>query len=659
AKVYGDYRGRKCYEYFMGNASICNGCGVSIALQTKKITVTEEILFKENNRHIQVTSIPFQDSKSGEWLAAEVNVDITDRKLLEDNLKENWDIQNSINQILKISLEEMKLENILEKILDIIFQTKYIRDFYKCSIFLTDRTKPGLLFLKASRNALDNKTFQNCELLEFGKCLCGKCAAEKKMIYKSSMDEDHYFKMEGAFDHAHYCFPILNKDDAKGVLNFVIPKNTEIQESQIQFLFAVSDIISNIVTGKWNDEELALKTNLTQKYAKEIQESYMMLKQTQQQLILSDKMAAIGTLSAGIAHEINNPVAYIKGNIITLEKYMNGMLKLINEFLSLSNNNSFGAELKKLAAESDLNFISSDIPELIKETKEGVEKVITIVKSMKSFIRKGKDGIEKADINKILENSLVIAKSQIKNKIRIEKKLAVLPEIPCYSNQIEQVFLNLIINSVQAIGKEGIIKIETFAENDKIIIKIQDTGSGIPAHLINKIFEPFFTTKEVGKGTGLGLSIVYDIISNHGGEITVESKPDEGTVFKISLPTHNVAKKKRILIVEDNENIKGLLFDLLKTTYNVKCACDGFEAGKLVYDFIPDAILLDIMLPGINGMDICEMLRKDAVFKNIIIIAVTASIHTDAEFFKAGFNAVIRKPFSIEEILKTLEKLLE
>ena len=248
------------------------------------------------------------------------------------------------------------------------------------------------------------------------------------------------------------------------------------------------------------------------------------------QLIQSDKLAAIGTLAAGVAHEINNPIGYINSNLNSMNKY----LAKISQFSEM---------IKKHDASkwSEMQEMLSDFGDAVNESIEGANRVKKIVTDLKTFSRIDRSERALAIINDGIESTLNIVWNEIKYTCKVEKEFGNLPLLYCIPNQLNQVFLNILINAGQAIsGKQGLIKIKTWSDENNIYISIEDNGMGIPEENLKRIFEPFFTTKEVGKGTGLGLSLAYDIIKKHKGHIGVESKIGVGTIFTVTLPRKGV-----------------------------------------------------------------------------------------------------------------------
>lgn len=264
------------------------------------------------------------------------------------------------------------------------------------------------------------------------------------------------------------------------------------------------------------------------------------LEAAQNQLLQSEKMAAIGQLAAGVAHEINNPIGFVNSNLQSLQDYNNKLLKLLNFYQKLTHKIGsapyFTLE-QDMLKRYQFEFICSDLPDLIRESIEGLDRVAVIVKSLKSFSHVDSSEWQYANVIEGIENTLKIAANQIKYKAVVLRNFQDnLPELYCQPMPLNQVFLNLLVNAAQAIEERGEISIDVSASDAEFIIVIRDTGSGIAASDLRKIFEPFYTTKPVGTGTGLGLSLSYSIVQKHKGEIKVSSLLGEGTAFTVILP---------------------------------------------------------------------------------------------------------------------------
>lgn len=266
------------------------------------------------------------------------------------------------------------------------------------------------------------------------------------------------------------------------------------------------------------------------------------LKQAQVQLMQSEKMASIGILAAGVAHEINNPIGYIQSNLGALASYITNLLAILDAYekaeISLSDKREFFAGVTKLKQSADLVYLKRDVVALLAESHEGVDRVKHIVQNLKNFSRvDAEEEWRQEDIHHGLDSTLSVVWNELKYKCEVIKEYGELPLVECLLPQLNQVFMNLLINAAQAIETRGMITIRTEARNnDQVIIEIADSGKGIPAEHLNRIFDPFFTTKPVGKGTGLGLSVSFSIIQKHHGKLEVESQPGKGTLFRVILP---------------------------------------------------------------------------------------------------------------------------
>jgi two-component system, NtrC family, sensor kinase len=270
-------------------------------------------------------------------------------------------------------------------------------------------------------------------------------------------------------------------------------------------------------------------------------------------LIHSEKMTTIGIMAAGVAHEINNPISYVKGNMSAISKYIPSITKLIKKYEDLSRRvqeknqyNSQLAAIKELRKDHKIDFILEDITGLANESLEGADRIKNIVNDLSIFARVDDSELTRVNINDSLDITLNIIKNEIKYNVKIIKNYGVLPLALCFPGKISQIFMNVLVNAGQAIKEQGAITITTSHINnrqqdteDMIEIIISDTGCGIEKQNLTKIFNPFYTTKPIGKGTGLGLSITYDLINAHGGTITAKSEIGIGSSFTIKLPISN------------------------------------------------------------------------------------------------------------------------
>ena len=264
------------------------------------------------------------------------------------------------------------------------------------------------------------------------------------------------------------------------------------------------------------------------------------LEQAKGQLLQSEKMAAIGQLAAGVAHEINNPIGFINANLSALKKQADDLLHVIGTYELaepvLAGNAELMAAISQAKATADLDFVQEDMTNLINESLEGVHRVKKIVDNLKDFSRVDTAEWQHANLENGLESTLNIVWNELKYKAEVRKIYAGLPEIECIASQLNQVFMNLMVNAAHAIAERGVITLRTGFDANAVWVEIEDDGVGIPPENLKRIFEPFFTTKPVGKGTGLGLSLAYGIVRLHQGALDVRSEPGQGAIFRVTLP---------------------------------------------------------------------------------------------------------------------------
>jgi signal transduction histidine kinase len=258
------------------------------------------------------------------------------------------------------------------------------------------------------------------------------------------------------------------------------------------------------------------------------------------QLLQSEKMASIGQLAAGIAHEINNPIGYVYSNLGTLEKYVQDtfrMIELYEQAEDAITDPEMRNRIQTAKKNLDLAFLKTDLHSLMDESKEGIVRVKVIVQNLKDFSHTGAaDEWHFANLRNGLDSTLLIVNNEIKYKADVVKEYADIPDVECLYSQLNQVFMNLLVNAAHAIQEHGTITVRTGVEGEGVWVDISDTGQGIPPENMQKIFDPFFTTKPVGQGTGLGLSVSYGIVQKHHGRMEVNSQVGKGSTFRVWLP---------------------------------------------------------------------------------------------------------------------------
>lgn len=275
------------------------------------------------------------------------------------------------------------------------------------------------------------------------------------------------------------------------------------------------------------------------RHSQELSQAYSRLKASQGQLIQSEKMASLGQMVAGLAHEINTPLGYVRNNVELVGAALRSAgyaLDILNRVASTTETPEPLAEACRHALTFEQDYGLEDTTGLLEDTLYGVQQISELVANLKTFSRLDQAKLAAISIADSLDSALMIARHLLKSRIEIIKEYGETPLVECSPSQINQVFLNLLTNAAQAIPGNGRIAVRTYVENAYVVASLQDTGVGMGPELIKRIFDPFFTTKDVGQGTGLGLSISYQIIKQHGGYIRVASKPGKGTRFAIGLP---------------------------------------------------------------------------------------------------------------------------
>lgn len=330
----------------------------------------------------------------------------------------------------------------------------------------------------------------------------------------------------------HAPFPIRSQHETLGLLVFGYPDGSIVSrfEGTVELLEVVGYLFANVLVRReieklLNEYSMNLE-RMVQERTQDLNVAYETLKQTQSQLVQAGKMASIGQLAAGIAHEINNPVGFVKSNLHSL-----------GETVRILRQRGCGQSEDLL----------EEIDEIIVDSTEGLRRIDSIVKNLRTFSRMDGGQTALANVNELIDTTLSVINNEIKYKATVRREYGELPEIYCSRDRLNQVFVNILVNAAQAIETHGEITIRTGYDEERVLVEISDTGSGIREEDIERIFDPFFTTKDIGDGTGLGLSIVYDIIKAHKGTIAVDSTVGQGTTFTISLPINPSMVKSAIM----------------------------------------------------------------------------------------------------------------
>ncbi|MCP3136836.1 PAS domain S-box protein [Pyxidicoccus xibeiensis] len=391
-------------------------------------------------------------------------------------------------------------------------------------------------------------------------------------------------------------------------------------------------------------------------------------RQLQARLTLADRLASVGTLAAGIAHEINNPLAFVLSNLGFLAE----------EFRhSLPPGDGAAALQARLKGEPDLG----EWKEVLHEACEGAERVRQIVRQLKTFSRPDEERVQPLDMHSVLESVSMMAANEIRHRAQLRREYGDIPPVMANEGKLSQVFLNLVVNAAQAIPEGAAhrheIRLATRRDGaGRVVVEVQDTGVGIPRDVMDRIFDPFFTTKPVGVGTGLGLSICHSIISGLGGDITVESEPGKGTTFRVMLPTTEPepraapapaearaakgSRKGRVLVVDDEPAVGRVLQRILRE-HQVEVANSGRQALELLgRGPEPDAVLCDVMMPDLTGRDVYEAVRREHSGLEGRFVFVSGGAFTTGarEFLGSIPNLLLEKPFDESRVRHVVEELV-
>ena len=383
-------------------------------------------------------------------------------------------------------------------------------------------------------------------------------------------------------------------------------------------------------------------------------------KKIEKQLFQAQKMEALGTLVAGIAHEINNPISLILFNLPLLNNMWTDLLPILVA-------HSAHAPLQKYGGLT-FDFIKDNLPRMISDMEMAANRVTRIVAGLKDFSRKS-NVYEKSEvhINQAVENATRLAGATLKNcQATLKLELAShLPPLLANMQSLEQIILNLIINAIQSIVHgNGIVSIKTALrkEDGCVAIEVTDNGRGVNPAVAEKIFDPFVTDRQADGGTGLGLSVTYNLIKAHNGDIFFKSKPDGGTTFTVVLPTTAKRKMAKIMVVDDDSGFRSLLIHSLskKTESVVEGFANGAEALIRLGSFPPDLLILDMFMPQIDGLGVCRAIKNELGLEKMKVIIVTGfPEHPNLyEASRMGFTKIFTKPLAIEKFIEAVRETL-
>jgi signal transduction histidine kinase len=345
------------------------------------------------------------------------------------------------------------------------------------------------------------------------------------------------------------CVPLQAKGRGLGVLTVIAREPGRFGPTDLELIAAVANHVALAIDkaesfrtieelSRGLEEKVRVRTEQLRAANEELQAAYRELQAAQLQLIQREKMASVGQLVAGVAHELNNPIGFVASNAATLEDFVGRLRAMLESYRSRgaalpeADRRALGEEWQARKVDYALRYLDS----MILGIREGADRTRKIVRDLRIFARGDDDVRQPVDLHEELESSLTLLGHLLKDRVVVERKYGDLPAVECVRSQIDQVLLNILANAAQAIQGPGTITIETRREDDRAVVAVRDSGPGIAPEIIGRIFDPFFTTKPVGEGSGLGLSLSYEIVKKHGGQIGADSRPGQGATFTVTLP---------------------------------------------------------------------------------------------------------------------------
>ncbi|MES2091378.1 MAG: ATP-binding protein [Pseudomonadota bacterium] len=367
--------------------------------------------------------------------------------------------------------------------------------------------------------------------IAMGQGILGRVAQSgQPILINGTLDAAQTSRPQGAtarhVPSSSMCWPLLIKGHNIGVLSMNrFEAHQPFEDRDLQRGSIMANMLALVIENLRMHREQQQRISDLSELNRQMAEMNRKLADTQTQLIQNEKMASIGQLAAGVAHEINNPIGFVTSNLRMLGTYMAQLLQRASD-----------AQAGQ-ARDEDLEYLKEDVPTLLAETRDGLERVRRIVQDLRDFSRvDSSEQWEQADLNAALMSTVNVGLTEFKPRVSVECAFGELPPVQCLLSQLNQVFLNVILNAAQAIETAGMIHLRTGCEGPLAWVEVEDTGCGIPPENIDRIFEPFFTTRPIGKGTGLGLSLAYSIVQKHHGHIEIRSALGQGSCFRITLP---------------------------------------------------------------------------------------------------------------------------
>lgn len=572
-----------------------------------------------------------------EKINVKLALEVVERQRAEDEIKKSYENQTVINSILKLSLQDIPLDELFNIVIDTILSLSWLSTEGKASFFFVEDV-PNVLVLKAE-NGFPNQIRTHCANVPFGRCVCGLAASSREIQFASHCDERHSIRYDNMHPHGHYSVPILLENRSIGVICVYLPHGHHYDPKEVEVLASVANTLAGIIQRKMIT---AQKNKL------------------QSQLRQSQKMEAIGTLAGGIAHDFNNILSPIFGY----------------------------AELATYHTHDPVS-LQRDLEQILQSAERAKE----LVKQILTFSRRSDQELKPLRVQLILKEVLKLLRSSLPTTIEIQQDINPDCEpIVADPTQIHQVVMNLCTNAYHAMREAGgilaisLVSMELSPEDvdskvnlqsgSYLKLTISDTGSGMTKDILERIFEPYYTTKVKGDGTGLGLAVVHGIVNNLKGDITVYSKPGEGTTFNVFMPIvaaiSATAQKQvmsplptgneKILLVDDDEAIANMTKELIEQFgYKVTALTNSLETLH-TFEKDPnhfDLVITDMTMPNITGAELSKRILAIRPDMPIIICTGFSELMNEEKAKAIGIRDYVIKPFLKADLARSIRKTLD
>jgi signal transduction histidine kinase/CheY-like chemotaxis protein len=613
--LWGEVEGQICHDVVPGLDDLMAGCPLNEA--QVEGPVEREIFDEARGAWLQVSVFPMAGEDNDDPVYLHIIRDVTrqrnDGNELRRSLEHHWALSEILQALQRASTPRETLEIVIDRILAL----SWVGLTTTAAGFLVE----GEMLRMVARRNISPELDRSCSRVPRGRCLCGSVAQSGETLVSSAMGEDHTIRLPAMEDHGHVVLPLKHPDRVLGVLNFYLPAGAVLSEHQQTFLENAASVAAVVL------HRLQLQSRMLQ----------------------ADRMASMGLLAAGVAHEINNPLTYATIN-----------LESIGQALQVGSPPPSPEELGLW----------------LREATHGLQRVHRLVGELKSFSRVEEEQREPVDLNGIIQGAVNMSSSELKHRARVALELGEIPAVLGSRGRLSQVFLNLLINAAQAMEEPDAagnqVRVRTWAEEERVLAEVQDTGQGIAPDLLGRLFEPFFSTKPVGVGTGLGLPICHGIVSSLGGQIEVESEVGRGSRFVVSLPRAIEAPEgagasssslerevspsvhHRVLLIDDEPYVRSSIARMLGQEHEVVLAESGQAAKRVLEaDEAFDLILCDLMMPGMSGIDLYEWLQRRRLGLATRMVFMTGGTCTARAraFFRRVSITTIEKPFGLRELM--------